>query len=154
MLNIEVHMGDIALAKERDNLTASGIGSCVVVILHDPKLKIGALAHAMLPRSASSPGATGRSARGTMYVDSAIDEMLKRIEAQGSKRMDLEGKIIGGANMFSSFKSDISRENVLSAEEKLKKEGIKVVGECVGGSQGRSVEFSVASGIVTVKTKF
>ena len=35
-----------------------------------------------------------------------------------------------------------------------KEEGIKVIGESVGGSIGRSVEFSVSSGIVTVKTKF
>jgi len=34
------------------------------------------------------------------------------------------------------------------------KEGIALVGECVGGSQGRSVEFSVASGVVTVRTGF
>jgi len=56
--------------------------------------------------------------------------------------------------MFSAFESDIGKDNVSSAKEKLKKEGIKIVGEVVGGSQGRSVEFSVASGIVTVKVKF
>ena len=31
---------------------------------------------------------------------------------------------------------------------------VKTVGDVIGGSIGRSVEFSVASGIVTVKSKF
>jgi len=56
--------------------------------------------------------------------------------------------------MFSAFESDFGKENVSRAKEKLKKAGIAIVGECVGGSQGRSVEFSVTTGIVTVKTKF
>lgn len=56
--------------------------------------------------------------------------------------------------MFSAFESDIGERNVLSAKQKLKNEGVKLFGEVVGGSQGRSVEFSVGSGIVTVKTKF
>ncbi|MFB0524815.1 MAG: chemotaxis protein CheD, partial [Phycisphaerae bacterium] len=65
-----------------------------------------------------------------------------------------EAKLIGGANMFPSFNSDIGKDNVSSAKEKLKKERIKIVGECVGGSQGRSVEFSPTTGVVTVKIKF
>ncbi|ODS34521.1 MAG: chemotaxis protein, partial [Candidatus Scalindua rubra] len=63
----------------------------------------------------------------------------------------MEAKLIGGANMFTAFKSNIGKETVLSAKEKLKKEGVNLIGEVVGGSQGRSVEFCIASGIVTVK---
>jgi len=61
--------------------------------------------------------------RDTKYIEIGIDEMLKKMLAQGSKREDLEAKIAGGANMFPAFESDIGRNNVLSAEEKLKKEG-------------------------------
>jgi len=80
--------------------------------------------------------------------------VIKRIETLGAKRESIEAKLIGGANMFSAFESDFGKENVSRAKEKLKKAGIAIVGECVGGSQGRSVEFSVTTGIVTVKTKF
>ncbi len=160
---IEVHIGKISVAKGNENLTASGIGSCLVITLYDPKRKIGALAHAMLPsrrssivtRESSTESQTSNpEQRDTRYVDNAIDEMLKKTEAQGTKKEDIEAKLIGGANMFSAFQSDIGKENVRCAKEKLKKEGIKLVGETVGGSQGRSVEFSVASGVVTVKVKF
>jgi chemotaxis protein CheD len=50
-MDIEVHMGDIAVAEGPDNLVTSGIGSCLIVTLYDAKRQIGALAHAMLPSS-------------------------------------------------------------------------------------------------------
>ena len=164
-------MGQIQVGKDEDELTASGIGSCLVITFYDPKQKIGALAHTMLParrmhalseaegsfelrnpkeeRRHTNPGSSD-----TRYADTAIDEMLKRVETEGAKREFIEAKIIGGANMFSAFKSDIAEDNISYARGKLKKLGIAIVGECIGGSQGRSVEFSVASGVVTVKTKF
>ena len=178
--DIEVHMGDIAVMKGAHNLITSGVGSCLVITLYDPKLQIGALAHTMVPSSAkreteygqclsaclsSKTSSDGQAClvaervstktKDTKYVDVAIDQMLKGLEAKGAKRQDLEAKLIGGANMFSSIASDdIGKDNVLSAKDKLKAEGIRIVGECVGGSQGRSVEFSPTTGIVTVKVKF
>ena len=171
-------MGQIEVGKAEDELIASGIGSCLVITFYDPKHKIGALAHTMLPARrmhALSPSASLRvnsaeesfEARSseherrknpespdTRYADTAIDEMLKRIEAEGAKREFIEAKIIGGANMFSAFESSIARDNISYSKEILKKLGVVIAGECVGGSQGRSVEFLVASGVVTVKTKF
>ena len=161
MADTEVRIGEIAVTTVRANLVASGVGSCVVITLYDRELKIGAMAHAMLT---SRDGAGGQieedrqdkqyKTQDTRYVETAIDEMLEKMQAQGTKRKDLEAKIVGGANMFSAFESDIGMDNVSCAIEKLKKEAIKIAGKCVGGSQGRSVEFSLGSGIVTIKTKF
>lgn len=148
---VEVNIGNVVVTKNGDLLIASGIGSCLIITLYDPKYRIGALAHAMLPSSLS---VVNPEPQDTKYVNVAIEEMLKRMEPQSAKREDLEAKLVGGANMFSSFASDIGKQNILSAKDKLKKEGITIVGECVGGSQGRSVEFSPTTGIVTVKIKF
>jgi len=178
-MDVEVHMGDIAIMEGSHNLITSGVGSCLVVTLYDPKLQIGALAHTMLPlspmqntehetrRSGSlsceSPPSQRASlvaeqvsamVKDTKYINVAIDEMLQRMQTQGSGRENLEAKLIGGANMFPSFDSDIGKDNVSGAKDKLRREGIRIVGECVGGSQGRSVEFSPTTGVVTVKTKF
>ena len=173
MADIEVHMGDVAVVEGSHNLITSGVGSCLVITLYDPKLQIGALAHAMVPSSAVcclaavtsnkttnyEPQNTNYELRttnsDTKYVDVAIGKMLRGLEAKGSRKEDLEAKLIGGANMFPSLMSDdIGKDNVLSAKEKLKTEGVKIIGECVGGSQGRSVEFSPTTGVVTVKVKF
>ena len=180
MADIEVHMGEAVTDPGDYNLVTSGVGSCLVITLYDPKLQIGALAHTMVPSSAkrdaqytqrasthlSFEAATISQAcavaqrvsaktEDTKYVDVAIDKMLRVLQAKGSKKEDIEAKLIGGANMFPSLMSDdIGRDNVSSAKEKLQAEGIRIVGECVGGSQGRSVEFSPTTGIVTVKLKF
>ena len=150
---VEVRVGDMAVAKGSGTLCASGIGSCVIVTLYDPTRRIGALAHALLP---TSPGLRdGKSSAGdAKYVDAAIDAMLERMSSYGVKKKYLEAKIVGGANMFAAFQSNIGADNVAAARAKLKAEGIELVGEVVGGNIGRSVEFCVASGLVTAKTKF
>ena len=172
-MDIEVHMGDMVVHKGSQVLVTSGIGSCLVITLYDPRLKIGALAHTMVPSSATcclaavasnkspndEPRTTNYELRttnsDTKYVDEAIGQMLNGLQAKGSNRADLEAKLIGGSNMFPSLMSDdIGRDNILSARNKLKAEGITIAGECVGGSQGRSVEFSPTTGVVTVKVKF
>ena len=172
-------MGDVALIERPHNLITFGVGSCLVITLYDPKRQIGALAHTMLPSSPtqntehethlpgslSSATASAQQAclvaeqvstkvKDTKYIDVAIDEVLERMESKGARRKDLEAKLIGGANMFPSFDSNIGKDNISSAKDKLQREGIRIVGECVGGSQGRSVEFSPTSGVVTVKIKF
>jgi chemotaxis protein CheD len=176
MSDIDVHIGKVVINPGNYNLAANGVGSCLIITLYDSKLRIGALAHSLLPSSVrhntdyeqnlSAPASSNKQGcmvaerstvktEDTKYIDVAIDKMLKGLEAAGAKRADLEAKLIGGANMFSSFiTDDIGGENVLIAKDKLKREGIRIVGECVGGSQGRSIEFSPATGIVTVKTKF
>jgi len=150
---IEVRVGETAVAKGSGTLLASGVGSCVIVTLYDPKRRVAALAHALLP---SSPRWRDEesSARDAKYVDAAIDVMLERMLAYGAKRRNLEAKIVGGANMFAEFQSNVGRDNVAAAEAKLEAEGIELTGESTGGSVGRSVEFCVASGVVTAKVRF
>lgn len=152
-------VGHLAVARRNsDCLTACGIGSCLVITLYDAKHRMGALAHAMLPKRPKTAGeelkSMGEVVEDLKYVDVAVEELVRCLETCGAKRGNLEAKLVGGASMFSSFESDIGRENVLSAKRKLKEEGIRLVGESVGGSTGRSVGFCVSSGVVTVKVKF
>jgi chemotaxis protein CheD len=151
-VDIEVDMGKTAVAryKEADHLTSTGIGSCLVITLYDPKLKLGSIAHPMLsPESRRST-----TEHDTIYIDTAIEDMLEKLLLRGAHRERLEAKIVGAANMFAAFRSDVPGKNVASAKEKLKQEGIGLAGQCVGGSIGRSVEFALDTGIMTVRTKF
>jgi len=149
MVDIEVEIAHSKIARDPDNLIARGLGSCVVVILYDPKLKIGALSHAVLPHHENQE--YDNPAR---FVDTAIDDMLHKMIALGCTRRNIEAKIIGGANMFPGIESSIGKDNVLSAREKLKKEGIKITGEATSGTVGRSIEFSTKTGLATVKMMF
>ena len=158
------------VTKEEVILTTHAVGSCAVIALYDPKLKIAGMIHTMLPSSPHlnplpkgerknrmllSPLGRGKGEGGdAKYVDTAIDIALEKMRSLGAQSFDIEAKLVGGANMFGLTSSDIGKENVLSAKKKLKEEGIKLIGESIGGSIGRSVEFSVATGIVTVKIAF
>lgn len=150
--DIIVDTAQVSVTKAPNKLVALGVGSCIVVTLYDQMLKIGAMAHAMLPDSTKS----GLTSKPFKFADLAIDEMIRKMESLGSQRPNIEAKVAGGANMFPSLRHSSLRageENVQAAKEKLRKEGISLVGEVVGGSVGRSVEFDTASGIVTVRVK-
>lgn len=148
-----MRVGEMAVLEGPGTLCASGVGSCVIVTLCDRISRVGALAHALLPTSPHPRD--GNSSPGDIkYVDAAIDAMLERMSAYGAKKKNLEAKIVGGASMFAAFQSNVGKDNIAAAKAKLEAEGIELVGECIGGNIGRSVEFCVASGLVTTKTKF
>jgi len=162
-MNKEVQMGKIEVGTAQDTLFSLGIGSCLVITFYDSKQKIGALAHTMLParRISLQPSNSIEKRRidyqisaDSRYADVAMDEMFRQIIAQGAKKEFMAAKLVGGANMFAAYAHKIGEDNISYAREKLKSIGIPIAGECVGGSQGRSVEFSVATGIVTVRVKF
>ncbi|MFH1653130.1 MAG: chemotaxis protein CheD [Pseudomonadota bacterium] len=156
-------MGEIAFSKETETLVSAGVGSCLVITLYDPKLKFGAMAHAVLARSVYSIELmaarkkdlkTARYLLDTKYVQDAIDAMLVRMQDAGSRNSNIEAKLVGAANMFSSLETGVGRESIDEAKKRLKEKGIKIVGESVGGNMGRSVDFNPKSGIVTVSIKF
>lgn len=145
---VEVRMGEYAVAKE-GKLCGTGIGSCLLICLYDPKTKIGGMAHAMLPSRAEAR----ESAK---YADSAIEIMLREMQKLGADRGRTEARLIGGARMFQTQDNanslNIGGKNARSAKEKLQKEKIRITGEDTGGSHGRSAEFDLETGIITVKT--
>ena len=149
MVDMEVQIAHSEIARDPDNLISRGVGSCVIVTLYDPRLKIGALSHAVLPQHD-----TQKDNNPARFVDTAIDNMLHKMIALGCTRRNIEAKIIGGANMFPGVESIIGKDNILSAREKLNQEGIKIVGEAIGGTVGRSIEFSTKNGLVTVTIMF
>jgi chemotaxis protein CheD len=150
----EVKIGELRVTNQPENLITSGVGSCLVIALHEPKGKIGGLAHALLP--ADNGHVRDGKTEQAKYVDRAIEEMVSKIKSLGADMTRIEARLIGGANMFPSWdaEDDIGATNVLVAKKKLKEKKILLIGESVGGSVGRTVEFCVASGIVTVKVRF
>ena len=63
---IKVGMADIKVCKAPDALTTLGLGSCVGICLWDSSLKIGGLAHIMLPDSRKLKNRTEREVNRTM----------------------------------------------------------------------------------------
>ena len=145
---ITIGIADMKLARGQGMLITYALGSCIGICLHDPLLKLGALVHIMLPVNME----TNRT--NTMkYADTGLRETLRQMEAMGANRTRITTKIAGGAKMFETGGSlgNIGQRNIESVHLNLKKEGIRLLKEDVGGSVARTLLFDVNSGLGCVR---
>lgn len=145
---LTIGIADMKMAKREGTLITYALGSCIGICLYDPMLRLGALIHIMLPLNME----TGRTS--TMkYADTGIRETLKQMEAQGAMRSRITAKIAGGAKMFETNGSlgNIGQRNIESVHLNLRKEGIHLLKEDVGGSVARTLLFDVATGQACVR---
>jgi chemotaxis protein CheD len=149
---IKVGMADMNVAESPERIRTTGLGSCVGVTLFDETIKVGGMAHVMLPSSSLSKGQINEA----KYADTAIPKLLSDMEKRGASRRRIVAKMAGGAQMFSfSSASDIMRigpRNVDACKEALKKAGIVLVVEETGGNWGRTIEMDCATGVLVIRT--
>ena len=150
-MEIKVGMADLNVCSGSDSITTLGLGSCVGVVLWDPKAKVCGMVHVMLPDSTSIRNNTNIA----KFADSGIDELLRRVLAKGAKRQNLVAKIAGGAKMFSiQNKSDlisIGERNVEASKKKLKELSIPLKASDTGETYGRTVTFYPETGEYHIK---
>jgi chemotaxis protein CheD len=133
-------------------LITCGLGSCIGVTLYDPVAKLGGMCHVMLPDSAQARVTENRA----KFADTAIPDMLSRLQGMGGRKERFIVKVAGGAQMFSFGKSDdrfaIGRRNAEAVKQALGQAGIRVSAQDTGGNHGRTMIFDVYSGKVTIRT--
>ena len=146
---ITIGIADMKMAQNSGMLITYALGSCIVICLYEQKIKLGALIHIMLPLN-MEPGR-----KNTMkYADTGIRETLKMMEAKGASRSRITAKIAGGAKMFEikgGSLSNIGQRNIESVHNTLKREGVKLLQEDVGGTVARTLLFDVGTGLGCVR---
>ena len=146
-----VGIADMKMASREGMLITYALGSCIGICLYDPVLRLAALVHVMLPLNME----TGRKSP-LKYADSGIRETSKQMEARGAKRSRITAKIAGGARMFdvpgNGSLGNIGQRNIESVHMTLKREGIKLLKEDVGGSVARTLLFDAATGQACVRS--
>jgi chemotaxis protein CheD len=147
-----VNVADIRVAYAPATLVALGLGSCVAIVVHDPVAGVGGMAHVLLP--SAPPGRT--VALPGRYAQSAIPLLIEQVLAAGADRARLTGRLAGGAAMFANLSAPgmihMGERNTLAAREALHGQGVRVIGEWVGGDFGRSVSYDLATGVVRVSS--
>ena len=137
------------MAKGSGMLITYALGSCIGICLYDQKIKLAALVHIMLPLN-MEPGRKNVM----KYADTGIRETLKMMEAKGASRSRITAKIAGGAKMFEisgGNLGNIGQRNIESVHMHLKREGIQLLKEDVGGSVARTLLFDPATGQACVR---
>jgi chemotaxis protein CheD len=150
-----VGISDLKLASPPDTLITYALGSCVGICLLDSVTHVAGLSHIMLPNSAMSP--TDRNV--FKFADTAIPDLIRKMEQKGASRSRMKAKIAGGAQMFEapSGGSDgggiwqIGQRNVTAVVEALKRAGIPILAQDVLKNFGRTVSFDPSTGIMTVR---
>lgn len=159
---LRVRIAECKIARPPAILKSYGLGSCVAVAIYDPHTRIGGLAHVLLP---AWPKTKKRNpdppANPLKYANLALDHLKQLLLQAGCAADRLEAKIAGGANMFSSLippspagalKPTIGERNVAAVKDHLKRIGIPLRAEDVGGQEGRTVELDPGTGSLRVIT--
>ena len=146
-----VGIADMKIAKGMGMLVTYALGSCIGICLYDPAIRLAALVHIMLPLNME----TGRKSP-MKYADTGICETLLEMERRGASRPRLTAKIAGGARMFDvgggGSLGNIGQRNIESVHMTLKREGIRLLKEDVGGTTARTLLFDAATGQCCVRS--
>jgi chemotaxis protein CheD len=147
--------GEIYIAQE-PAVVQTVLGSCVSVTIHNRKSGTGMISHSLLP-SCKERGVCGRvCTEEHKYVECSLRHMIRNLDAINTRHRDIEIKVFGGADMFTSDtkKSShltVGKQNVEAALKILKNEGLNVSVSDVGGLQGRKICFYTHTGEVLLK---
>ena len=146
---ITIGIADMKMAQREGMLITYALGSCIGICLYDQKIRLGALIHIMLPLN-MEPGRKNVM----KYADTGIRETLKMMESKGASRSRITATIAGGAKMFEvsgGSLGNIGQRNIDSVHINLKKEGIHLLKEDVGGGVARTLLFDVSNGLACVR---
>ena len=104
--------------------------------------KVGGLNHFLL----AEPGGEADAGSMQRYGVYAMEVLINAMLDLGADRGRLRARLYGGAAMRAGFR-DIGRTNTAFARQFLRDEKIALVGEDVGGSGSRRVEFRPTLGL-------
>lgn len=146
---VRVDMAEMKVESRPVELLTS-VGSCVAICMYDSIHRCGGLAHIMLPHSSLGL----QEPLPPKFADTAVPALIKGIREITGAENRLSAKIAGGANMFANTGAnglDIGAKNVKAVCSALAEHRIRLIGEDVGGSHGRRVNFNLASGVIIVR---
>lgn len=148
---IVVGIADMKIARQQGMLITYALGSCIGICLYDPVIKLGALIHIMLPLNME----TAR-AHPFKYADTGIQQTLQKMQSMGANLSRVTAKIAGGAKMFEmqgdGALGNIGHRNSESVKMVLRKAGVRLVREEVGGTVARTLLFDVATGQACIRS--
>lgn len=131
-----ISQGEFEIGVNEAGSISTILGSCVATCLYDDVARVGGMNHFLLPEGIGNTASFGVNA-----MELLINEIIKN----GGVRSRLCAKVFGGARMIAGL-SDVGARNAVFVTEFLAKEGIKCVGQSLGGTQARRVEFWPSDG--------
>jgi chemotaxis protein CheD len=137
-----LHPGDVALAERGERLETL-LGSCVAIVLTDPRRTVGVMCHIVHSRPS-----LGRQPESGAYADVALAVMFQLLRRRGITPALCEAFVYGGGNMFPGLignTTHVGADNVRWALDALAIAGIRVLMHDVGGNAYRRLAWNVGN---------
>jgi chemotaxis protein CheD len=136
---ITLHPGDVALGLRGDRLETL-LGSCVAIVLTDPRRTLGVMCHIVHSKPAAEAQCTSSA-----YGDVALQTMVRLLQSHGIAASLCEAYVYGGGNMFPKIMpgSNVGQDNATWALDALAERGIRVLSSDVGGAVYRRLSWTV-----------
>lgn len=133
---------------EEPILVTTVLGSCISVTLFSPRLRAGAICHAVLP--------SGEDQKTSKYVDQSVRYMLNYFRQRDIAPDELVAKLFGGSDMFTQINAKskdrtVGAQNIRAALDSLSSSGLEPAALDIGGPQGRKLIFYSHTGEVFLK---
>lgn len=139
-----VNTGEVFTAGIETILNSGAIGSCVVITAFDSVMKVGAMAHIMLPGKCPLKNQLYTS----RYAADAIEEMLRQLKKFGIKEENIDVCLVGGANVLKRDNDTIGKDNLNFIQELLQTKQIEIKAKSIGGFERRTVIFEIMKGCI------
>ncbi len=136
-----VIQGEYKITQDIDVVLNTLLGSCVAACIRDPVAGVGGMNHFLLADGSAADTRHNAERYGVHAMELLLNGLLKR----GAQRHRLEAKLFGGAKTMDGL-ADVGASNARFARSFIEREGIKLVGECLGGTRGRRINFWPVSG--------
>ena len=141
---VVIGIGEAAVAGSDMTIVTHALGSCVAVCLWDPEARVGAMLHFLLPESRVNPD-RAKKQPGT-FADTGIPLLIHEATQRGLNKKRCRAHLFGGAAVGAQGGLDVGKRNALAARRLLWQHGIFIHAEALGGTDPRTVNFSVADG--------
>ncbi len=125
------------------------LGSCVAVVIYCPRLRAGAMCHAVLPKALSADDTAH-----PRVVEEAVDRLFRDLGLLGAAPGELVVKAFGGAENLTfscGERSGVGFRNVEALKTALAVRRIGLAAADLGGRKGRKLHFLSDTGTVYLK---
>ena len=136
-----------------DTLKTFALGSCIGVILLDPKTRTVGMAHIALPDSTVNPERAKK--KPGYFVDTGIEHLIKLMGDAGcsASGSGFVAKLTGGAAVLKGNDTfNVGGRNVEAARRFLSGRGIRIVAEDVGKTFSRTASVNVGTAKVMLSS--
>lgn len=142
---VKLYSGDCYVASSENEMLVTILGSCVAACIRDPLIGIGGMNHFLLPDAGE-----GSISDASRYGAFAMEELINGILKKGGRKDRLEVKVFGGANVINNSQM-IGDRNCRFVRDFLRREGLEIKSEDLGGTYPRRINYYPGIGKVMMR---